>query len=138
MTDICADTTGMLWKLLVKEGDNVAAGDTVAILESMKMEIPVEATSERSRVIPALLTSPSTPLKADRTSAAAVLQDIRLLTSSSTAMAAGSSPRTSASTSWTTRAAAAASRSAMATWAPRVASSTAVARPMPEAPPVTT
>jgi len=32
-----------MWKILVKTGDQVAAGDTVAILESMKMEIPIEA-----------------------------------------------------------------------------------------------
>ncbi len=30
-------------RVLVAVGDNVAAGDTVAILESMKMEIPVVA-----------------------------------------------------------------------------------------------
>ncbi|WP_153505960.1 biotin/lipoyl-binding carrier protein [Cumulibacter manganitolerans] len=31
-----------VWKVLVKPGDAVAEGDTVMILESMKMEIPVE------------------------------------------------------------------------------------------------
>jgi len=34
---------GTMWKVLVAPGDTVAAGDTVAILESMKMEIPIEA-----------------------------------------------------------------------------------------------
>lgn len=34
---------GTMWKVLVKVGDSFAAGDTVAILESMKMEIPIEA-----------------------------------------------------------------------------------------------
>ncbi|MGI8773424.1 MAG: biotin/lipoyl-binding carrier protein [Actinomycetota bacterium] len=33
-----------VWKVLVKPGDTVAEGDALAILESMKMEIPVEAT----------------------------------------------------------------------------------------------
>lgn len=34
---------GNLWKLLVEEGQSVAAGDTIAIIESMKMEISVTA-----------------------------------------------------------------------------------------------
>jgi urea carboxylase len=32
---------GSLWKLLVREGDSIAAGDTIAIIEAMKMESPV-------------------------------------------------------------------------------------------------
>ena len=35
---------GNVWKLLVGEGESVAAGQTVAILESMKMEVPVTAS----------------------------------------------------------------------------------------------
>ena len=34
-----------VWKVLVTEGDAIAAGDSVMILESMKMEIPVETES---------------------------------------------------------------------------------------------
>nr|WP_269799270.1 acetyl-CoA carboxylase biotin carboxyl carrier protein subunit [Bacillus sp. FJAT-45037] len=34
---------GNVWKVLVKEGDKVEEGQDVAILESMKMEIPVPA-----------------------------------------------------------------------------------------------
>lgn len=34
---------GTIWKMEVKQGDAFDLGDTVAILESMKMEIPVEA-----------------------------------------------------------------------------------------------
>jgi acetyl-CoA carboxylase biotin carboxyl carrier protein len=41
---VVAQMAGTIWKILVKEGDTVNAGDTVAILESMKMEIPLEAT----------------------------------------------------------------------------------------------
>ena len=37
------DVAGKVWKVLVKEGDRVAAEDTLVILESMKMEIPVVA-----------------------------------------------------------------------------------------------
>jgi len=36
---------GTVWKIEAKVGDTVAAGDIVLILESMKMEIPVEAES---------------------------------------------------------------------------------------------
>lgn len=35
--------TANVWKVLVAEGDTVADGDTLVILESMKMEIPVIA-----------------------------------------------------------------------------------------------
>lgn len=35
---------GSVWKVLLEEGATVEAGDTIAILESMKMEIKVEAT----------------------------------------------------------------------------------------------
>lgn len=41
-----AHITGTVWKINVKVGDAVAEGDTVAILESMKMEIPVEAEDD--------------------------------------------------------------------------------------------
>ena len=36
--------TATVWKVVVNVGDTVAAGDELLILESMKMEIPVEAT----------------------------------------------------------------------------------------------
>jgi len=43
---IDAHITGTVWKIEVAVGDAVAEGDTVAILESMKMEMPVEAEDE--------------------------------------------------------------------------------------------
>ena len=43
MADIEAHITGTVWKIEVKVGDEVDDGDTVVILESMKMEMPVEA-----------------------------------------------------------------------------------------------
>ena len=43
MADISAHITGTVWKIEVKVGDQVDEGDTVVILESMKMEMPVEA-----------------------------------------------------------------------------------------------
>ena len=42
--EVLAEMVANVWKVLVKEGDEVAEGDTLVILESMKMEIPVEAT----------------------------------------------------------------------------------------------
>ena len=41
--DIPAHITGTVWKVEVAVGDRVDEGDTVVILESMKMEMPVEA-----------------------------------------------------------------------------------------------
>jgi acetyl-CoA carboxylase biotin carboxyl carrier protein len=38
-----AHITGTVWKIEVAVGDQVDEGDTVVILESMKMEMPVEA-----------------------------------------------------------------------------------------------
>jgi pyruvate carboxylase subunit B len=42
-TPINAVVNGTVWKILVKEGDSVSAGQTVVILEAMKMEIEVKA-----------------------------------------------------------------------------------------------
>ncbi|MBN8226405.1 acetyl-CoA carboxylase biotin carboxyl carrier protein subunit [Corallococcus macrosporus] len=43
MADVAAHITGTVWKIEVKVGDTVDAGQTLVILESMKMEMPVEA-----------------------------------------------------------------------------------------------
>ncbi|QSQ24055.1 biotin/lipoyl-binding carrier protein [Pyxidicoccus parkwayensis] len=43
MADVAAHITGTVWKIEVKVGQQVNAGDTLVILESMKMEMPVEA-----------------------------------------------------------------------------------------------
>lgn len=42
-TDVSAHITGTVWKIEVKAGDTVTEGQTCVILESMKMEMPVEA-----------------------------------------------------------------------------------------------
>jgi acetyl-CoA carboxylase biotin carboxyl carrier protein len=44
MADVAAHITGTVWKIEVKVGQQVSEGDTLVILESMKMEMPVEAT----------------------------------------------------------------------------------------------
>jgi len=41
--DVKAHITGVVFQVSTKPGDVVAAGDPVIVLESMKMEIPVEA-----------------------------------------------------------------------------------------------
>jgi len=46
VTEIKASITGNVWKILVKVGDEVEEDDEVAILESMKMEIPIESTDD--------------------------------------------------------------------------------------------
>ena len=43
MTEVRAEITANVWQVPATVGQSVAEGDTVAILESMKMEIPVEA-----------------------------------------------------------------------------------------------
>lgn len=43
MYEAKADIVANVWKIVAKEGDAVEAGDTIAILETMKMEIPVFA-----------------------------------------------------------------------------------------------
>jgi acetyl-CoA carboxylase biotin carboxyl carrier protein len=41
--EVKAHITGVVFQVTSKAGDKVAAGDAVIVLESMKMEIPVEA-----------------------------------------------------------------------------------------------
>ncbi|MEM9622863.1 MAG: acetyl-CoA carboxylase biotin carboxyl carrier protein subunit [Pseudomonadota bacterium] len=41
--EIESEVTGNVWKVLLEAGASVAEGDVIMILESMKMEIPVEA-----------------------------------------------------------------------------------------------
>jgi len=43
MTVIKATMAGTVWKVSVQEGQQVSVGEQVVILESMKMEIPIEA-----------------------------------------------------------------------------------------------
>ena len=43
MTEVRAEITANVWQVPATVGATVAAGDELVILESMKMEIPVEA-----------------------------------------------------------------------------------------------
>ena len=46
MAEVRAEMVANVWKVVVSEGDTVADGDTLVILESMKMEIPVLAEGD--------------------------------------------------------------------------------------------
>jgi len=43
VAEIRAEMVANVWKVVASEGDDVSDGDTLVILESMKMEIPVLA-----------------------------------------------------------------------------------------------
>ena len=42
-TEVRSDIAGKVWKVEAAVGDSLAAEDTILVLESMKMEIPVAA-----------------------------------------------------------------------------------------------
>jgi acetyl-CoA carboxylase biotin carboxyl carrier protein len=44
--EIRAEMVANVWKIVASVGDEVSDGDTLVILESMKMEIPVVAESD--------------------------------------------------------------------------------------------
>ncbi len=44
--EIRAEMVANVWKVVASKGDAVSEGDTLVILESMKMEIPVVAESD--------------------------------------------------------------------------------------------
>ena len=43
MAEVRAEITANVWQVPAQVGQKVVVGDTLAILESMKMEIPVES-----------------------------------------------------------------------------------------------
>ena len=46
MAELRAEMVANVWKVVATQGDTVSDGDTIVILESMKMEIPVLAESD--------------------------------------------------------------------------------------------
>ncbi|ASM39983.1 biotin attachment protein [Campylobacter sp. RM12327] len=62
--DILATVPGSVFKILLKEGDEVKAGQTVIILEAMKMEI--EVASPKDGIIDEILISPSDTVENDQ------------------------------------------------------------------------
>ena len=59
--DIKAHITGTVWKIELGPGDEVEEGDIVMILESMKMEMPIEAPEDG--VITEILVKENEPVK---------------------------------------------------------------------------
>ncbi|MAL77858.1 MAG: acetyl-CoA carboxylase biotin carboxyl carrier protein subunit [Sneathiella sp.] len=45
-TNVTSEVIGSVWKVEMNVGDTVQTGDVIMILESMKMEIPVEAPTD--------------------------------------------------------------------------------------------
>jgi acetyl-CoA carboxylase biotin carboxyl carrier protein len=43
MADVVAEMVANVWRVVATPGDRVSAGDPLVVLESMKMEIPVES-----------------------------------------------------------------------------------------------
>ncbi len=56
-----SEVTGTVWKILVEVGSQVAEEDALMILESMKMEIPVEAPCAGK--VTGLLVNPEDPVE---------------------------------------------------------------------------
>ncbi|CAI8393156.1 MAG: acetyl-CoA carboxylase biotin carboxyl carrier protein subunit [Acidimicrobiaceae bacterium] len=54
---------GTVWKVVVKVDQTVKAGETLLIIESMKMEIPIE--SPRSGIVRELLATEGEQVKQD-------------------------------------------------------------------------
>lgn len=62
--DIESEVTGNVWKVVAELGSKVAAGEVIMILESMKMEIPVEAPEDG--VLVELLVQPKDQVQEDQ------------------------------------------------------------------------
>jgi biotin carboxyl carrier protein len=54
-TKVLSELNAMVWKIEVAAGQRVDAGDTLIVLEAMKMEIPV--TAPRGGVVAMILVS---------------------------------------------------------------------------------
>jgi len=52
-TKVLSELNAIVWKIEVAAGQRVAAGDTLIVLEAMKMEIPV--TAPRAGTVAAIL-----------------------------------------------------------------------------------
>ncbi len=65
MALVRSEISGSVWKIEVAVGAKVAVGDTLLILESMKMEIPVEA--EIAGVVEAIHVADGDPVKEGQT-----------------------------------------------------------------------
>lgn len=69
--DVESEVTGNVWKVEVEVGQRVEEGDTLIILESMKMEIPVEAPA--TGTVAELLVAPEEAVEEDQV--VAIIED---------------------------------------------------------------
>jgi biotin carboxyl carrier protein len=60
MTKVLCEVAGNIWKVEAAVGQQVAEGDVLVIVESMKMEIPVEAP--RAGVVAEMLVREGEPV----------------------------------------------------------------------------
>ena len=58
--EVHSEITGTVWQIKVSPGDRVEAGDTLIVIESMKMEIPVIA--EDGGVVKEILVKTTEPV----------------------------------------------------------------------------
>ena len=58
--EVKSEITGTVWKLIKQPGDQVEAGDTLIVIESMKMEIPV--ITEDGGTVTEILVKPKDPV----------------------------------------------------------------------------
>ena len=58
--EVRSEITGTVWQLKSKPGDRVESGDTLLVIESMKMEIPV--ITEDAGTVREILVKPKDPV----------------------------------------------------------------------------
>ena len=63
-TEVLSEVTGTVWKVEMSVGDTVEEGDVIMIVESMKMEIPIEAPG--SGTLSAVHVQPEQPIEEDQ------------------------------------------------------------------------
>jgi biotin carboxyl carrier protein len=64
MQKIRSEVTGSVWKVEVAVGQSVSEGDTLIIVESMKMEIPISAPA--AGVVSEILVAEGEPVADDQ------------------------------------------------------------------------
>ena len=62
--DVKSEITGNVWKIVAAVGDELPEDEPVMILESMKMEIPIEAPE--SGTLSAIHVQPEQPIEEDQ------------------------------------------------------------------------
>lgn len=69
--EVKSEITGTVWKVEAKPGDKVESGDTLLVIESMKMEIPV--ITEDAGTVKEIRVKPKDPVSEGQV--VAVLED---------------------------------------------------------------